>query len=165
MSLRVARGRGAAAWRRLDDAPGIACGAAPNSAPSSCNADPSHFPDRLLVFCPRDTVTKSGDFFEDRVCGCGPDERSSIGIVMSDEAVDFANEVDDGDEGAAADGALGDQGEEALDLVEPGSVGRGEVKMPARPPCEPRPDLGVLMGGVVVDDEMDVEGDRDVGLD
>src|SRR6185437_16633277 len=47
MSLWVARGRGAAASWRLDDAPGIACGAAPNSAPSSCNADPSHSPDRL----------------------------------------------------------------------------------------------------------------------
>src|SRR5260221_11895807 len=49
MSLRVARGRGAAASRRLDDAHGIACGAAPNIAPSSCNADPFHFPDRLLA--------------------------------------------------------------------------------------------------------------------
>src|SRR5258708_37424302 len=48
MSLRGARGRGAAAARRLDDAHGIACGAAPNIAPSSCNPGPSHLPDRLL---------------------------------------------------------------------------------------------------------------------
>src|SRR5260370_40232967 len=57
MSLRVARGRGAAASRRLDDAHGIACGAAPNIAPSSCNADPFHFPDRLLA---RNLVRGSG---------------------------------------------------------------------------------------------------------
>src|SRR6266852_2421894 len=48
MSLRVARGRGAAASRRLDDGSTIAGGAAPNIAPSSCNAGPCHFPDRLL---------------------------------------------------------------------------------------------------------------------
>src|SRR5258708_34956409 len=47
MSLRGARGRGAAASRRLDGAPGLACGGAPNLAPSSCHADPSHFPNRL----------------------------------------------------------------------------------------------------------------------
>src|SRR5260221_2290889 len=84
---------------------------------------------------------------------------------MLDEAVSFAYEVCDGDKRAAADGALGDQGEEALDLIEPGSIGRREVKMPARPPCEPRPDFGVLVGGVVVDDEMDIEFCRDIGLD
>src|SRR5258708_17235266 len=58
MSLRVARGRGAAASRRLDDAHGIACGAAPNIAPSSCNADPSHLPDRLLSVA---GVARQGD--------------------------------------------------------------------------------------------------------
>ena len=48
MSRRVARGWGAAASHGLDDASSIACGRAPNIAPSSCNADPAHFPDRLL---------------------------------------------------------------------------------------------------------------------
>src|SRR5690348_3858450 len=48
MSLRVARGRGAAASLGLADAHGIACGLAPNIAPSSCNAGPCYFPDRLL---------------------------------------------------------------------------------------------------------------------
>jgi len=40
-------------------------------------------------------MTKSGDLFEDRFCGCGPSERGSIGIVMLDEAVDFADEIGD----------------------------------------------------------------------
>src|ERR1039458_10470357 len=84
---------------------------------------------------------------------------------MLNEAVNLAHEFGDGDEGAASDGALGDKGEEALDLVEPRSIGRGEMKVPTGPPCKPRPDLGVLMGGVVVDDEMDVEVGRDVGFD
>src|SRR5258708_36634275 len=44
MSLRVARGRGAAASRRLDDAPGIACGAPPNIPPPPGTAGPFPFP-------------------------------------------------------------------------------------------------------------------------
>ena len=36
-------------------------------------------------------------------------------------------------------------------------MGRCEVEVPTRPPGEPSRDFGVLMGGVVVDDEMDVE--------
>ena len=48
-----------------------------------------------LVFCPRDTVTKSVDFFEDGVGGCSPDEGSRLGIVILDEAVDFADKVRD----------------------------------------------------------------------
>ena len=68
-------------------------------------------------------------------------------------------------ERAAADRTLGDEGEEAFDLVEPGGVGGREVNVPARTAGEPGSDLGMLVGGVVVDDEMDVELSRHVGLD
>ena len=70
--------------------------------------------------------------------------------MSADEAVDFFDEVGGGLEGATTDGAFGDEGEEALDLVEPGGVGRGEVNVPTRPAGEPSPDLGMLVGGVVV---------------
>jgi len=40
-------------------------------------------------------VTKSVDFFEDGVCGSGPDERGGLGVVILDKAVDFADEVGD----------------------------------------------------------------------
>ena len=83
----------------------------------------------------------------------------------ADEAVDFFDEVGGGIERAATDGALSDEGEEAFDLVEPGGVGRREVNVPARTACEPSSDLGMLVGGVVVDDEMDVELGRHIGLD
>ncbi len=44
---------------------------------------------------------------------------------------------------------------EALDSVEPGSGCRGEVE--DKPPMffEPLHDVGMLMGGIVVDDDMD----------
>jgi hypothetical protein len=69
--------------------------------------------------------------------------------VSADEAVDFFDEVGGGLEGATTDGAFGDEGEEAFDLVEPGGVGRGEVNVPTRPAGEPSSDLGMLVGGVV----------------
>jgi hypothetical protein len=85
--------------------------------------------------------------------------------VGADEAIDFFDEVGGEFESAATDGALGDEGEEALDLVEPGGIGGGEVDVPARPAGEPSPDLGMLVGSVVVDDEMDVELGWHVGRD
>src|SRR5260370_6600127 len=66
---------------------------------------------------------------------------------------------------AATDGALSDEGKEAFDLVEPGGIGGREVNVPTRTACEPSSDLRMLVGGVVVDDEMDVELGWHVGLD
>jgi hypothetical protein len=42
--------------------------------------------------------------------------------VSMDEAVNFLDEVGGGNERAAADGALGDESEEAFNLVEPGGI-------------------------------------------
>src|SRR5207237_7253013 len=44
-------------------------------------------------------------------------------------------------------------------------VGGREVNVPTRTASEPSSDLGVLVGGVVIDDEMDVELGRQIGLD
>ena len=71
----------------------------------------------------------------------------------TDEVVDFFDEVRGGNERAATDGALSDEGEEAFDLVEPGGIGGREVNVPTRTACEPSSDLGMLVGGVVVDDD------------
>jgi len=54
----------------------------------------------------------------------------------------------------------GDEGEEAFDLVEPGGIGGREVNVPTRTAGEPSLDLGMLVRGVVVDDEIG----RRVGL-
>ena len=52
--------------------------------------------------------------------------------MSADEAVDFFDEVGGGLEGATTDGALGDEGEEPFDLVEPGGIGGREVNVPTR---------------------------------
>ena len=45
--------------------------------------------------------------------------------------------------------------EEGLDRVQPGARGRGEVEDEARMAGEPAQHLGVLVGGVVVEDDVD----------
>ena len=62
-------------------------------------------------------------------------------------------EFGDALEHAATDLIAGDQAEEAFDLAEPGGGCRSEVHMEARMFCV---DLGMLVGGVVVGDQMQV---------
>ena len=69
-------------------------------------------------------------------------------------------EFGDALEHAATDLIAGDQAEEAFDLAEPGGGCRSEVHMEARMFCQPRLDLGMLVGGVVVGDQMQVEERR-----
>ncbi len=87
-----------------------------------------------------------------------------MSVVMFDEVVDFSHQFLDAGERAAADGLLGDEAEPALDLVQPRGVGRCVMDMVAWPFGEPRLDLGVLVGGVVVDDEMDIQLGRHVAV-
>src|SRR5262245_5275301 len=66
---------------------------------------------------------------------------------------------------AAPDLAFSEQGKKALDLVEPGCAGGGQVDVPARPLGQPTADQRRLVRGVVVDDEMNIQIARHVRLD
>src|SRR5437763_3933940 len=85
-------------------------------------------------------------------------------IVVVDKGVDLAFEITDGLEGTAADRLVGNQGEPALDLVEPRTVGWGEVQMETGASRQPRANPWMLMGGVVVADQMHIETGRYVGF-
>src|SRR6188474_3087828 len=61
--------------------------------------------------------------------------------------------------------AIGEQSEEALDLIDPGSRGWREVDMPARAFGEPVADALGLVGAGIVDDQMDVEIVGHLGFD
>ena len=74
-------------------------------------------------------------------------------------------ELGDAAEGAAPDGILGDQPEEALHEVEPGGGGGGEVQLEARMLGEPRLHPWMLVGGIVVDDGMQIEPFRRGAVD
>ena len=102
---------------------------------------------------------------EDVVGRLGPSEGFGIGVVLIDEGGDVGFQVGDAAMDAAAYLLVGDQGEEPLDLVEPGRAGRGQVDVPAGPLGEPGTDHRGLVGGVVVHDQVDIEVLGHVGLD
>ena len=97
---------------------------------------------------------------KDRVGGSGPAKGLAGPVVRGDEVIDALNELFDAAEGTAADGFVGDQCEEALDLVQPGAVGRDEVHVPARASGEPRLDLRMIVRAVVVGNAVNVEFGR-----
>ena len=100
---------------------------------------------------------RTGDLFEDFAGRLGPDEWLGVCVVVFQVFHDGAFELRDTLEGAAADTFSGDLGEEPLDHVEPGSRGRREVQMEAGMGFEPALYGRRLMGGVVVNDEMEIE--------
>ena len=76
---------------------------------------------------------------------------------MFDEVINLSHQFFDTGEGATTDRLLGDETKPTLDLIEPRAVRRGVVDVVAWAFGEPRLDLGVLVGGVVVDDQMHIE--------
>src|SRR5450759_2401787 len=87
------------------------------------------------------------------------------GIGFSEVSVDGGLEVGDAFEDAALQSLPGQFGEEALDGVEPGGRGRGEVEMEPGVPFEPGQHLGMLVRGVVVDDQMELAPGRGLAVD
>ena len=86
----------------------------------------------------------------------GPGERARIVVGFAQEPVDGGLQIDDQAEDAALQSPFGELGEEALDGIEPGCRGRGVVEDEARMALEPGADLGMLVRGVVVEDDVDV---------
>src|SRR6201987_4045360 len=66
---------------------------------------------------------------------------------------------------ATADLVIGKQTEEALDLIDPGCRGGREVDVPTRPRGETVANELGLVGSGIINDEMDIEIVRDIGLD
>ena len=85
----------------------------------------------------------------------GPDEWLGLLVVVGDEAVDGGLKIDDALEDAALEAALGEDGEDALDGVEPTGRGWCEVERPARVSAQPFDHLRVFVGGVVIEDGVD----------
>jgi hypothetical protein len=102
---------------------------------------------------------------DDLVRISGPDEGLGGVIVLNHEPVDGGLEIDDRDEGASLQAAVCELGEEALDSIEPRTGRRREVEGEAFVPSEPLPHLGMLVGGVVVEDHVDGLCSGNLGLD
>src|SRR5512135_1193862 len=102
---------------------------------------------------------------DDFVWICGPVEGPWVVIGLVEEAVDAGLEVDDRAEDAALEAAFGELGEETLDCVQPRARGRHEVEGEALMPIEPGAYLGVLVDGIVVEDDMDELAGGNFGLE
>ena len=85
-------------------------------------------------------------------------------VVLAYELLDAVDKLLHVSERPALDGALADDAEPALDLIEPRSVGRREVNMKARSLSEPGADLGVFVCGVIIHHHMHVQCRRYVGF-
>lgn len=90
--------------------------------------------------------------FEDRIGSGDPLEGLEVRVVGCDEVINALHELLDAGERAATYGLVGDQREEALNLIEPRAVGRNEVHVPALPSGQPSLDLRATVSGEVVGD-------------
>jgi hypothetical protein len=84
-----------------------------------------------------------------------------VGVVIVGEAVDCGLEVGDGPENAPLEAGLCEDGEEALDGIEPGRRGRREVEGPSWMARQPAADDG----GVIVEDCVDGVAGGNFALD
>ena len=107
----------------------------------------------------------SCDGLEDGIGGLGPDERLGVVIVGLDEGGDVGLQFLDAAMNAALDLFVGEQREPAFNLVQPGSAGRREVQVIARVAGQPGPDRRRLVGGVIVEHQVDVETGPHSGFD
>src|SRR6266487_35262 len=89
-----------------------------------------------------------------------PFDRFGCSVVMADVAHELPREIAHGGEDAAGDHVSLDPSEPVLDLIEPGRIGRGEVQMDIRMVGEEFADALGLMGGKVVEDDVDLAAPR-----
>jgi len=94
-----------------------------------------------------------------------PDEGLGMLVAMFDPVGDRRLELEHACEGAATDALARDLGKQPLDEVEPRRGCRREVQGDAGVALEPAPDRRRLVGGVVVEDQMEVEIGRRLPVD
>jgi hypothetical protein len=110
-------------------------------------------------------LVPSFDGSNDLIWVGGPGEGFGVFVGFGDEAIDGGLEINEGVEDAALEPPSGEFGEEALDGVEPRRRCWREVEDKSLVAIEPSPDLWMLMGGVVVEDDMDGLVFGDLGVD
>ena len=86
-------------------------------------------------------------------------------IAMVDIGVDDPYEIANAGHGEATELSLIELAEEAFDEIEPRGACGHEMEMDARVAPQPPPNLLVFVGGVVVEDNVDVETGLHVALD
>src|SRR5215469_6322876 len=98
----------------------------------------------------------SRDRLEDGIGALGPDKRLGVGIMGLNESGDVGLEFLDTAMDAALDLLVGEQREPAFDLNKPRAAGRRKMPVMAWVAGEPGFDRRRLVGGVIVEHQMDV---------
>jgi intracellular sulfur oxidation DsrE/DsrF family protein len=96
---------------------------------------------------------------------CGPNEWLWHLVGLLDESIDCGLKLDNGVKDAALQPLLGQFGEIALHCIEPGAGRGGEVKAKALVACQPSQNGGMLVSGVVVENDVDGFSGWDLGVD
>ena len=85
--------------------------------------------------------------------------------MHGDVLVDGHLEIGHAGEYAAADALVGDIAQEPLDHIEPGRTGGREMDMKARVLVQPSQNLWVLVGHVVINDQVQLLGPERLAID
>ena|SRR5688572_3142111 len=99
-------------------------------------------------------LTATSEFGNDRIHRSRPDKWPWILIPGGEKLSDSSFEIRDAEERVPADAFVGQFGEPALDEVQPAAAGGHVVDNKARMLAEPRFNVGVPVGAVVVHDEV-----------
>jgi len=110
----------------------------------------------MLVLRLGNRLTKSFDLFQNRISCCGPNERPSVQIVVLNKLIDFRNQFFDTFESPSTNCPLGDEVEPDFHLIKPGSISRRIMNFVTGMSRQPPLDLGVFMGGVIVNYQVNV---------
>src|SRR5207249_1947184 len=100
--------------------------------------------------------TSAFDFLQDVGGGGGPDEWLWVLVVMFNIVSNSRDEFIDGAEDSMAKPAFGEITKETFDHVQPRGTGRREVNVEALVPFHPCLDVGMLVRGVVVTNDVNV---------
>ncbi len=100
-------------------------------------------------------MVPSFDGSDDLIWIGGPGEGFGVFVGFGDEAIDGRLEIDEGKEDTAFEAPVCEFCEESFDGVEPRAGCWREVENKPLVAIEPGPDLWMLMGGVVVEDDVD----------
>ena len=115
--------------------------------------------------CLVDSLAVSGDGVQDPLRGLGPHVGPGVLVPVLDPRADVGVERADGLVGAAAQLFVGQLSEPAFDQIQPRAGGRGEVQLEAGMLSQPPLDFGVVVGGVVVEDQVDLKAFGDFAID
>ena len=119
----------------------------------------------LLVCCRRSSLAKSFDFVEDGIGGRRPDKRLAVLVVVRQITRDRRFQGGHVLEGPAPNALRRDLREESFDLIEPARAGRREMQVVARVAHKPPHHLRHFVGPVVVHDEVDLTGRRQLRVE